>query len=110
MASQRQSNRRLAYGSVAVITLVCTGCSDAVLLTQETEAGGVVSYLFKEERGGPMGSPYRKEALALVEQKCPGGYSVVREGEVKGSGSLSSVAGREGDVIGRHWGIQFRCT
>lgn len=89
--------------------LLSAGCSDAVQLTHETEAGGVVTYLYKEDRGGPMGSPHRKEALNVIEKKCPAGYMVVRDGEVKGYASMSSVEGQEGEVTGRRWGIQFRC-
>jgi hypothetical protein len=84
------------------------GCSDAVQLTHETEQGGVVTYLFKEERGGQMGSPHRKAALQLIDEKCPSGYTVVRDGEVKGS-SMSSMEGQEGELTTRRWGIQFRC-
>jgi hypothetical protein len=84
------------------------GCSDAVQLTHETEQGGVVTYLFKEERGGQMGSPHRKAALQLIDEKCPSGYTVVRDGEVKGS-RMSSMEGQEGELTNRRWGIQFRC-
>ena len=89
--------------------LLSAGCSDAVQLTHETEAGGVVTYLFKEDRGGPMGSPHRKEALKVMETKCPSGYLVIKDGEVKGYASMSSVEGQEGEMTGRRWGIQFRC-
>ena len=89
--------------------LACLGCSQAVMLSHETENGGVVTYLFKEDRGGPMGSPHRKEALQVIDRKCQSGYSIVRDGEVKGYSSMSSVEGQEGDVTGRRWGIQFRC-
>jgi hypothetical protein len=85
------------------------GCSDAVTLTRETENGGVVTYLFNEERGGPMGSPHRKDALKVMERKCPSGYSVMKDGEVASYGSMSSVEGGEGEPTGRRWGMQFRC-
>ena len=88
---------------------ISLGCSQAVLLTHETEQGGVVTYLFKEDRGGPMGSPYRRDALKLIEEKCPSGYIVLKDGEVQGYSSMSSVGGAEGEVSGRRWGIQFRC-
>jgi hypothetical protein len=78
-------------------------------MTQETDREGVVSYLFKEDRGGPMGSPHRKAALKLIDEKCPSGYSVVRDGEMRGYGSMSSVEGQEGEITGRRWGIHFRC-
>jgi hypothetical protein len=101
-------NRRIALCLFAAVA-VLDGCSDAVQLTHETESGGVVTYLFKEDRGGPMGSPHRKVALKLIDTKCPGGYFVVRDGEMKGYGSMSSVEGQEGEITGRRWGIQFRC-
>ena len=85
------------------------GCSEAVLLTHETETGGIVTYLFKEDRGGPMGSPHRRDALKVIEKKCPSGYTVLKDGEVQGYSSMSSVEGAEGEDSGRRWGIQFRC-
>lgn len=108
MASRRPANQSKAV-TCAAILLVCTGCSDAVLLTRETDRGGVVTYLFKEERGGPMGSPHRREALKVMERKCPAGYTVVKDGEVPSHGSMSSLEGQESEVTGRRWGIQFRC-
>jgi hypothetical protein len=44
-----------------------------------------------------------------MEKKCPSGYLVLKDGEVQGYGSMSSVEGQEGEVSGRRWGIQFRC-
>ena len=89
--------------------VVSVGCSQAVLLTHETDQGGVVTYLFKEDRGGPMGSPYRRDALKVIEGKCPAGYLVIEDGEVQGYSSMSTVGGAEGEVSGRRWGIKFRC-
>ena len=89
--------------------VLLSGCSEAVQMTHETDQGGVVTFLFKEDRGGPMGSPHRKAALKLVDEKCPKGYIVLREGEIKGSSSMSSVEGQEGEITNRRWGIQFRC-
>ena len=69
---------------LALAVLVASvGCSEAVLLTHETETGGIVTYLFKEDRGGPMGSPHRKDALKVIEKKCPSGYTVLKDGEVQ---------------------------
>ena len=92
-----------------VLLFACAGCSQAVMLTHETERGGVVTYLFKEERGGPMGSPHRREALKVMENKCPSGYTILKDGEVQGYSSMSSVEGAESETIGRRWGMQFRC-
>jgi len=89
--------------------VLLTGCSDAVRMAHETETGGVVTYLYKEERGGPMGSPHRKEALKMIDKKCPAGYIVLRDGEVKGTPMISSQEGQSEEDSGRRWGIQFRC-
>lgn len=91
------------------LLVVSAGCSQAVLMTQETEKGGVVTYLFKEGLGGPMGSPYRKDAVKRIEEKCPADYIVLEEGEVQGYSSMSTVGGAEGEVSGRRWGIKFQC-
>lgn len=98
------------HAVLAVALLGATaGCSDAVTLVKETATSGVVTYLFKEERGGPMGSPHRKGALKVMEKKCPSGYVLLKEGEVQGYGSMSSVEGLEGEATGRRWGMQFIC-
>ncbi|MBI3808622.1 MAG: hypothetical protein HY281_14100 [Nitrospirae bacterium] len=91
------------------VLVISVGCSQAVQLTHETEQGGIVTYLFKEDRGGPMGSPYRMDALKLIEGKCPSGYTVLKDGEVQGYGSMSGMEGTEGEVSGQRWGIKFRC-
>ena len=94
---------------LAMLFVSAMGCSQAAMLTHETENGGVATYLFKEDRGGPMGSPYRRAAMQLIEKKCPSGYTVLKDGEMQGYSSLSTSEGSEGDASGRRWGIQFRC-
>jgi len=101
----KQWTKVIAFGVLGI----SAGCSQAVVLSQETEQGGVVTYLFKEDLGGSMGSPYRKDALKRIDEKCPSGYIVLEEGEVQGYRSMSSVGGAEGEVSGRRWGIKFRC-
>ena len=101
-------NNRLTAGLLAFAVPVIGACSDAVRMAHETESGGVVTYLYKEDRGGPMGSPYRKEAMKLIEKKCRAGYVVVRDGEAKGA-TMSTIEGQEGEITNRRWGIQFRC-
>lgn len=107
MDSQFRNPPIITLGFVVAGSLL-TGCSDAVQLTHETENGGVVTYLYKEERGGPMGSRHRKEALQVIEKKCPVGYVVIRDGEVRGN-PMVSVQGGQDEESGRRWGIQFRC-
>lgn len=101
--------KRGLMGLFCLWALAMVGCSQAVLLTHETERGGVVSYLFEEDRGGAMGSPHRKEALNVIDRKCPAGYTVVRDGEMRGYSSMSTVESDGGEASGRRWGIQFQC-
>ena len=96
-------------GTWLSLLVISGGCSQSVLLTHETDQGGIVTYLFKEDQGGPMGSPDRRDALKVIEEKCPSGYSILKDGEVQGYSSMSSVQGAEGEASGRRWGIQFRC-
>ena len=92
------------------LLLGIAGCSDAVTMVRETPSGGVVSYSYKEDRGGHLMSPYRREADALMMRKCPTGYRIVREGEARGYSSVSGIReGTEDEGIGRKWGIQFEC-
>jgi hypothetical protein len=87
------------------------GCSEAVMMSQESDHGGVVSYVFKQDRGGPMGSQYRKQALDLVQTKCGTGARIIREGEIKGytSAGMGTIEGTEDEERGRRWGVQFEC-
>jgi hypothetical protein len=98
--------------SVIVLTglFACAGCADAAKLVQETETGGIVTYLYKADRGGPVMSPHRFEALDLIKKKCGSGYLIVREGEAQGYRSIAgTVEGTEDEVRNRRWGLQFRC-
>ncbi len=80
-------------------------------MSQESDHGGVVTYMFKQDRGGPMGSPYRRQALDAIQAKCKAGSRVLREGEVKGytSAGMGTIEGTEDEERGRRWGIQFEC-
>ncbi len=96
--------------SVVLLTAVA-GCSEAVMMSQESDHGGVMTYSYKEDRGGPMGSVYRKPALDEIQAKCRNGWRMVREGEVKGytSSGMGIIEGTEDESRGRRWGIQFEC-
>ena len=57
-----------------------------------------------------MLSAFRKEALALMRDKCGGPYTIIREGETKGRVKLASpIEGAQEVVQERRWGIQFQC-
>ena len=102
--------KRFTNVVLLVAFFACLGCSDAVKLIQETETGGVVTYLFKEERGGAMFSPFRSQAFEAMKQKCPSGYTIMKEGETRGSHSVAGfVEATEDEVRNRRWAMQFRC-
>lgn len=66
-------------------------------------------YPFKEAQG-PMLSSFRKDALALLKEKCGGPYTILKEGETKGRSRVASpIEGSQEIVEERRWGIQFQC-
>lgn len=94
---------------LAVLVLLLAGCADGAKLVQEQDRGGVVVYPFKGEQGSML-SEFRKEALALMRDKCGGPYTIIREGETKGRVKLASpIEGAQDVVHERRWGIQFQC-
>jgi|RhiMethySRZTD1v2_1073278.scaffolds.fasta_scaffold00089_6 hypothetical protein len=96
-------------GLLAVVGLAAalSGCSEGLHMTQSTDTGGVVIYPFKER--GALLSPFRKEALQMMEQHCGGPYRILREGETKGRTRINeNVSGME-EIRERRWGIEFEC-
>ena len=91
--------------------MILVGCSQAVMMNQESEQGGVVTYVYKQDRSGPMGSVYRRQALDAIQAKCKGNSRIIREGEVRGytSAGMGIVEGTEDEERGRRWGIRFEC-
>ena len=85
------------------------GCAEGAKLVQEREDGGVISYPFKGEQGSMLSS-FRKDALALMKEKCGGPYTIVREGEMKGRSRMASpIEGAQELVRERRWGMEFQC-
>lgn len=94
---------------VAVAVLLLFGCADGAKLMQESDQGGIVVYPFKGEQGSMLSS-FRRDALALMKEKCGGAYSIVREGETKGRVRMAGhLEGGQEIVQERRWGIEFRC-
>lgn len=95
-------------GAVAVVS-ICVGCADGAKLVQEHENGGVVVYPFKDGQSSLL-SAFRKDALAIMNEKCGGSYDIVREGEAKGRARVvTPLEGQEEVIRERRWGIQFQC-
>ena len=95
---------------VAAVMWTLVGCADGAKLIQQHENGGVVVYPFKGEQGSLL-SVFRKEALAVIDEKCgKRSYSIVREGETKGrTRVISPIEGQEEVIEERRWAIQFEC-
>jgi hypothetical protein len=98
------------WSSLALLfVIVLGGCAEGAKLVSESEDGGVVVYPFKGGQGSML-SPFRKDALALMKEKCGGPYTIVREGETKGRARMAgSAEGAQEMVQERRWGIQFQC-
>lgn len=94
---------------ILLMVMLLLGCAEGAKLVQEREDGGVVSYPFKGEQGSMLSS-FRKNALALMKEKCGGLYTIVREGETKGRSRMASpVEGAQELVRERRWGMEFQC-
>lgn len=85
------------------------GCDGGASLLQDTERGGVAAYPYVPERG-PVVSSFRRDAVALMNERCNGHYRIVHEGEVRGRTRVSNVVQGADEVVrDRRWGIQFEC-
>ncbi len=103
---KRWSRTALSAVGVWCVLLAC-GCAEGAKLAQVTESGGIVTYPFKEN--GQLLSPFRKEALQLIDKRCHGSSRIVREGEAKGRSRVDENAGGADVIHERRWGIQFEC-
>jgi hypothetical protein len=97
------------FASIALV-----GCASNVQLINETATGGTLLYPYVEEQD-VLNSPERRDALRLLEEKCPAGYRISREGEVPRIDQVVDRAwmgqiSRDGQVSReRHWAILFAC-
>ncbi len=99
-----------SWSSLGVAIFVfLLGCAEGAKLVQDNGNWGIVTYPFKGPQGAMLSS-FRKEALAIVRDKCAGVYSIVREGEAKGRARIAgAIEGAQEIVRERRWGIEFRC-
>jgi hypothetical protein len=75
----------------------------------ETPRGGTITYSIKDE-GEVLSSPARRDALALIEEKCGKDYRIVREGRVA---RVNQRADRiwQGQITEEMvWAVQFTCS
>lgn len=90
------------------------GCASSAKLLTESDHGGTVVYPYFDDQD-VLSSTSRRDALRLLDAKCPGGYRVSREGQIprisqavdqtwKGQVSGDGQVSRE-----KQWAIQFTC-
>ena len=99
---------------LAVFSFTIASCAASARIVNETPTGGTVLYSYYEEHD-VLTSPGRKDALRLLKEKCPAGYSISREGQITqisqtvdrawmGQVSRDGQTSRE-----KRWAIQFAC-
>ena len=99
---------------LVVVSFTLASCIPYAQLVNETATGGTVLYSYVEEQD-VLTSPGRKDALLLLEEKCPAGYRIAREGEVPRVDQAVDRAwmgqlSRDGQVSReRRWAVQFSC-
>ncbi len=93
---------------LAAALWVLAGCGQGAALQRETDRGGIAAFSIESEHD-IFSSAGRREALRLIDGKCPAGAKIVKEGELP---KVSNAVDRAwGPQIGtdRKWGIQFEC-
>ena len=97
-----------------VFSFTLASCASNAQLVNETATGGTVLYSYIEEQD-VLTSPERQDALLLLEEKCPAGYRIARQGEVPNVDQAVDRAwmgqlSRDGQVSReKRWAIQFAC-
>lgn len=91
-----------------VLVSACSACGAGVTLVRDTPAGGLVTYPFQNEVD-ILTSSERRDAMEMINRKCPAGFKVQKEGELPKVSRAADRAWR-GQMGGdRLWGIQFTC-
>ena len=99
---------------VLIFSIALASCASNVRIVNETATGGTVLYPYFEEQD-VLTSSERRDALRLLEEKCPAGYRISREGEVPRIDQAVDRAwmgqvSRDGQVSREKlWAILFAC-
>ena len=97
-----------------VFSFTLASCVPHAQVINGTATGGTALYSYVEEQD-VLTSPGRKDALLLLEEKCPTGYRITREGEVPRIDQAVDRAwmgqvSRDGQVSReKSWAIKFAC-
>lgn len=84
------------------------GCAPEATLVRTTDQGGLVSYPFQSD-ADVLASSGRRDAFALIAERCPKGSRIVREGEIPKVSKAADRAWRGQMGFDRVWGVQFVC-
>jgi len=104
--------RQLA--GLALFMSTIAGCGQNARLVNETPTGGTVIYAYYQDKD-VLTSPGRKDALHLLDEKCPAGYRISREGEIAQVDRAVDRAwmgqvSRDGQTNQeKRWAIRFVC-
>lgn len=88
---------------------VLTGCAEGARFVRVDEQGGLVIYPLKKDRESIYASPFRAEALKMIEAHCHGAYLITKDGETKPEMRTTGLDADEPLTVRRFWGLQFRC-
>lgn len=93
---------------IVVMSVSLTHCGHEATMTRETPAGGVVTWSVQSD-GDILSSAGRRDALRLINDKCPHGSRIVKEGEIPKVSATADRLWRGQMGNDRIWGIQFTC-
>ncbi|MBM4133984.1 MAG: hypothetical protein FJ245_09475 [Nitrospira sp.] len=85
------------------------GCAEGARFVRVDEQGGLVVFPLKKDRESVYASPFRAEALKMIEQHCHGAYLITKDGETKSEMRTTGLDADEPLTTKRFWGLQFRC-
>ena len=84
------------------------GCATEASLERDTATGGLVTFPLQSE-SDILESSGRRDALRIMDEKCPSGSRIVKEGEFPTAIVAADRAGGLRSEKDRIWGIQFVC-
>lgn len=102
---------RLRWFGLAWLALVVTlgGCAEGARFVRVDEQGGLVVYPLKKDRASIYASPFRAEALKMIEAHCHGAYLITKDGETQPEMRTTGLDADDPLTVKRFWGLQFRC-
>jgi len=101
--------RKLHEGIAALsAAFLISACGHDASMARETPTGGLVTWSVQSD-GDILSSAGRRDALRLIQEKCPQGSRILREGEVPKVSQTADRHWRGQMGTDRIWGIQFTC-